>query len=73
MGFGLFELFMGYKILDSLEKANESMVDFEKSKTKLMLDVKRFYTDNREFFGPDYVTLIYEELDLIKSMNTRNS
>ena len=26
MGFGLFELFMGYKILDSLEKANESMV-----------------------------------------------
>ena len=73
MGFGLFELFMGYKILDSLGKANESMTGFEESKTKLMLDVKRFYTDNREFFGPDYVTLIYEELDLIKSMNTRNS
>lgn len=72
MGLGLFELFMGYKILDSLEKTNESMTSFEKSKTKLMLDVKRFYTDNKEFFGSDYVTLIYEELDLIKSMNTRN-
>ena len=72
MGLGLFELFMGYKALDSLQKANESMTDFEKSKTKLMLDVKKFYTDNREFFGPNYATLIYEELDLIKSMNNRN-
>ena len=73
MGFGLFELFIGYKVLDSLGKANESMTNFEESKTKLMIDVKKFYTDNHEFFGKDYVTLIYEELDLIKSMNTRNS
>ena len=73
MGLGLFELFMGYKALDSLQKANESMTDFEKSKAKLKIDVKRFYTDNREFFGPDYVALIYEELDLIESMNIRNS
>ena len=73
MGFGLFELFIGYKVLDSLGKANESMTNFEESKAKLMIDVKKFYTDNREFVGQDYVTLIYEELDLIKSMNTRNS
>lgn len=73
MGFGLFELFIGYKVLDSLGKANESLSNFEESKAKLMIDVKRFYTDNREFFGQDYVSLINEELDLIKSMNTRNS
>ena len=73
MGFGLFELFIGYKVLDSLGKANESMTNFEESKAKLIIDVKKFYTDNYEFFGKDYVNLIYEELDLIKSMNVRNS
>ena len=73
MGLGLFELFIGYKVLDSLGKANESMTNFEKNKAKLKIDMKRFYTDNCEFFGPDYVALIYEELDLIESMNIRNN
>lgn len=73
MGLGLFELFMGYKVLDSLQKANESYTNFEQTKAKLMIDIKRFYTDNREFFGSDYINLINEEIDLIKSMNTRTS
>ena len=73
MGLGLFELFMGYKALDSLQQANKHAGEFEKGKAKVMLDVKKFYTDNREFFGPDYVASIYEEIDLIRSMNINNS
>ena len=70
MGLGLFEIFMGYKILDSLEKGYQNV---ETGKIEIAKDIKKFYLDNKTFFGPDYVSEIYEEIDLVKSMTMGNS
>lgn len=73
MGLGLFELFMGYKALDALQKSVKGYENLETGKIEIANDIKKFYLDNKEFFGPDYVAEIYEEIDLVKSMNMGNS
>ena len=69
----LFELFVGYKALDALEKSVKSYENIETGKIEIANDIKKFYMDNKTFFGPDYVSEIYEEIDLVKSMNMGNS